>query len=175
MQALAINWVARPRRITAVGALLALAGLLCAAGVAIDFSDADSEQATLLTRQSRAAPGESPRKRSAAVAEPLARDAAVSAAEIDDQLQLPWSDFLQAIESSRLASVALLGVEAQGSTRVLHLVGEAKEIEDVLAYVKKLRASPALHDVYLAVQEEKLVGAVKVIRFTLDATWGSAP
>jgi hypothetical protein len=174
MQALAINWVARPRRITAVGALLALAGLLCAAFMAMDFLDADSEQTALLERQGRATQGDSPKKRSYVEAEPLARDAALTAAQIDAQLQLPWNEFLQAIESSRLASVALLGVEAQGSTRVLHLVGEAKEIEDVLAYVKKLRASPALHDVYLAGQEEKLVGGVKVIRFTLDATWGSA-
>jgi hypothetical protein len=175
MQELAINWVARPRRVTTIGLLLALTGLLCATFVALDYQDADTEQADLLSRQSRSARGDAPGKRSLAEASPLAGDAAVSAAQIDSQLQLPWNDFLHAIESSSMPSVALLGVEAQGSTRVLHLVGEAKDIEDVLAYVKKLRASPALRDVFLAGQEEKLVGAVKVIRFTVDATWGAAP
>ena len=175
MQALAINWAAKPRHITAIGLLLALAGLLCAVGVAMDYLDADTEQTALTARQGRVSKGDAPRKRSYVESEPLARDAALSAAQIDTQLQLPWSDFLQAIESSNLASVALIGVEAQGSTRVLRLVGEAKEIEDVLAYVKKLRASPALHDVNLAGQEEKLVNTVKVIRFTVDATWGAAP
>jgi hypothetical protein len=175
MQALAINWAARPRPITAIGLLLALAGLLCAIGVGLDYLDADAEQTALLARQGRSMPGDAPRKRSYVEAEPLARDAALTAAQIDTQLQLPWSDFLHAIESSSMPTVALLGVEAQGSTRVLRLVGEAKDIEDVLAYVKKLRASPALHDVFLVGQEEKLVSAVKVIRFTVDATWGPAP
>jgi hypothetical protein len=174
MQALEINWVARPRRITTIGLLLALAGLLCAVGVALDYLDADTEQTALLARQNRALPGDAPKKRSYVETEPLARDAALSAAQIDTQLQLPWNDFLHAIESSSMPSVALLGVEAQGSTRVLHLVAEAKEIEDLLAYVKKLRASPALHDVFVAGQEEKLVNAVKVIRFTVDATWGAS-
>ena len=178
MQALAINWAAKPRHITTIGLLLAVTGLLCATFVALDYQDADAEQTALTTRQSRVSTGDAPKKRSYVESEPLARDAALSAAlsaaQIDTQLQLPWSDFLQAIESSNLPTVALLGVEAQGSTRVLHLVGEAKEIEDVLAYVKKLRASRALHDVFLAGQEEKLVGAVKVIRFTVDATWGAA-
>jgi hypothetical protein len=174
MQALAINWAARPRRITTVCLLLALVGLLCAIGVGLDYLDADAEQTALMARQSRVSKGDAPKKRSYVESEPLARDAALTAAQIDTQLQLPWNDFLQAIESSNMPSVALLGVEAQGSARVLHLVGEAKEIEDVLAYVKKLRASPALHDVFLAGQEEKLVGAVKVIRFTVDATWGAA-
>ena len=174
MQALAINWAAKPRHITTIGLLLAVTGLLCATFVALDYQDADAEQTALTTRQSRVSKGDAPKKRSYVESEPLARDAALSAAQIDTQLQLPWSDFLLAIESSNLPTVALLGVEAQGSTRVLHLVGEAKEIEDVLAYVKKLRASRALHDVFLAGQEEKLVGAVKVIRFTVDATWGAA-
>ena len=175
MQALAINWAAKPRSITPIGLLLALAGMLCAIGVAMDYMDADAEQSALLARQNRSLPGDAPKKRNYIESEPLARDAALSAAQIDTQLQLPWNDFLQAIESTSLPSVALLGVEAQGSTRVLHLVGEAKEIEDVLAYVKKLRASPTLRDVFIAGQEEKLVNTVKVIRFTVDATWGSAP
>jgi hypothetical protein len=174
MQALEINWVARPRPVTTIGLLLALVGLLCAIGVTLDYMDADAEQTALLARQNRALPGDAPKKRSYVEAEPLTRDAALSAAQIDTQLQLPWNEFLQAIESSSMPSVALLGVEAQGSTHVLHLVGEAKEIEDVLAYVKKLRASPALQDVFMVGQEEKLVNAVKVIRFTVDATWGAA-
>ncbi len=173
MQALEINWVARPRRVTTIGLLLALAGLLCAIFVALDYLDADTEQAALQVRQNRVSKGDAPKKRSYVETEPLARDAALTAAQIDTQLQLPWSDFLQAIESSNLPSVALLGVEAQGSTRVLHLVAEAKDVEDLLAYVKKLRASPVLRDVFVAGQEEKLVGSVKVIRFSVEATWGA--
>ncbi len=173
MQALEINWVARPRRVTTIGLLLALAGLLCAIFVALDYLDADTEQAALQARQNRVSKGDAPKKRSYVETEPLARDAALTAAQIDTQLQLPWSDFLQAIESSNLPSVALLGVEAQGSNRVLHLVAEAKDVEDLLAYVKKLRASPVLRDVFVAGQEEKLVGSVKVIRFSVEATWGA--
>ena len=40
-------------------------------------------------------------------------------------------------------------------------------------FVKKLRASPVLRDVFVAGQEEKLVGSVKVIRFSVEATWGA--
>jgi hypothetical protein len=174
MQALAINWVARTRHITVMGLILALAGLLYAAWVTVDYLDAEAEKSILLARLSRQSQGDTSRKRSHVPAEALAGDAALSALQIDAQLQLPWNSVLEAIESSRLASVALLGMEAQGGTRVLHLIAEAEEIEDVLAYVKKLRASPALHDVFLVGQEDKIVGAVKVIRFTVDATWGGA-
>jgi hypothetical protein len=68
-----------------------------------------------------------------------------------------------------------MGLEAQSGSRVLHLTGEVKQIEDALIYVKKLRATRALHDVFLVGQEEKMAGNVKVIRFTVEANWGNTP
>jgi hypothetical protein len=175
VQALSINWVAQPRRFTPLGLLLTLAAAVCVFGVAMDYLDADADQSELLDRQSHLARIDKSKKRGPSSNETLGREAALSAAQIDAQLQLPWNELLQAIESCRMASVALMGLEAQSGSRVLHLTGEVKQIEDALIYVKKLRATRALRDVFLVGQEEKMAGNVKVIRFTVEANWGYAP
>ena len=42
---------------------------------------------------------------------------------------------------------------------------------DVVAYVSRLRESHLIEAVNLSHHEERMAGAVRVIRFSLDATW----
>jgi Tfp pilus assembly protein PilN len=67
--------------------------------------------------------------------------------------------------------VAILGVEAQGQAHSLRVTGEAREMADVVAYVRRLRKSPSIESANLSHHEEKQAGTVKVIRFSLDANW----
>jgi Tfp pilus assembly protein PilN len=67
--------------------------------------------------------------------------------------------------------VALLGLEVQTEKRTLRLTGEAKSMDDVAAYVRRLRDSRRIAGATIASHEERLAGAVKVIRFSLEAGW----
>jgi Tfp pilus assembly protein PilN len=105
---------------------------------------------------------------------PLAREDALSVAQIDTQLQRPWDALLHALEQCHVENVALISVEVQGTSGNLRLVGEAKDMDHALAYVRLLRQSPALRSVYLSGQEEKDLISGKVVRFSLDASWSAA-
>jgi Tfp pilus assembly protein PilN len=174
MQALNIDWVAQPRRITPMGALLSVAALLCAVWVSLNWLDASDARDALLARQQRLARSAGP-ARVPVTSTPLARDDAQSAAQIDAQLARPWDALLHTLEKRSGAKVALLGLEVQGATRTLRLVGEAARVADVLDYVRALRQSPGLQNVYLSGQEEKLSGERKLLRFTVDASWSALP
>jgi Tfp pilus assembly protein PilN len=68
-------------------------------------------------------------------------------------------------------SVAVLDFDAQARGRTLRLAGEAKTMDEVLAFVERLRKSKRLDDVYLLGHEARKVGAADVIAFTVQATW----
>jgi Tfp pilus assembly protein PilN len=67
--------------------------------------------------------------------------------------------------------VAVLDLSAEARGRTLRLAGEAKTLDDMLAFVEKLRQSRRLDEVYLQAHEPRKVGAVEVIAFTVQATW----
>lgn len=175
MQALQINWVARPRHITPVGVLLAGAGLLCAAWVAMNYLDLDAERSSLQARQARMERADKAGKPASVAVAPLARDDAQSAAQIDAQLQLPWDNLLHTLEQRSSKNVALMGLDVQAASRSVHLVGEARNMADALAYVRQLRQAGALQKVFLSGQEDKQVAGQSVLRFSLDASWSDAP
>ena len=81
---------------------------------------------------------------------------------------------LHEIELRADPAVALLSVEVQGQKRSLRLIGEAKEMADVVAYVTHLRESPWIKAAYLSGHEEKQEGAIRLIRFSMDATWSES-
>jgi hypothetical protein len=71
--------------------------------------------------------------------------------------------------------VALISVDVQAASSSLRLVGEARTMADALAYARSLRQSNHLQKVFMSGQEEKMAGTQKVLRFSLDADWKTAP
>ena len=176
MQALDINWVARPRTVTPLGLLLATAGLLCAAWVAQNYLELDAERSSLEARQARLnRAAKNGRSGKAVAVLPLARDDAQTAAQIDAQLQLPWDSLLHTLEQHSSPKVALMGLDVQAASHSVHLVGEARTMDDALAWVRQLRQAPQLQQLVLTSQEEKPAAGQKVQRFSLDASWSTAP
>ena len=90
------------------------------------------------------------------------------------QLRLPWDGLLREFENRADTSVALLSIESLGQSHTLRLTDEAKSMADVVTYTSRLRASPPIGTATLSGHEERLAGAIRVIRFSLDVTW-SAP
>ena len=170
MHPLGINFVHRRRFASWLGLLLLAVGVAAAGAVAADYLDAREELARVEAKQARLKRPDAASRRNAS-ATPATRDDAQAVERVASQLRLPWDVVLHEIELRADPAVALLSVEAHGQKRTLRLTGEAKAMADVVAYVNRLRESPWIKAAYLSGHEEKQVGAVRVIRFSLDATW----
>ena len=174
--ALNINFAAPRRAAFAVGGALLLLGLAALGTVLLAYRDAEAELAQVEQRQERVARQWQPAR---SVQPPQstassARDDSLAAARIGALAQ-PWGDVLLALERSASPAVALLSVDGQGKSRLLRLTGEARSMDDALAFARRLRQSAWIDAVQLTNHEERLTGAVTVLRFSLDVNWKSAP
>jgi Tfp pilus assembly protein PilN len=173
MNALALNFVRQRRYVSPLGLMLLAAGLLSAALVAQDFLEAQAELQRTQQHQARLQRTlQAPRSRVAA--RPASREDANVVGSVATQLNLPWNALLNEIDLLVDPAVVVLSVEAQGQSHSLRLTGEAREMTDVVAYMRRLRKSPSIESAYLSHHEERQAGAAKLIRFSLDAKWRSA-
>lgn len=169
MQALNLNFMAHRRLGSPLGLLVLAAGMVAVSVVAIDYIEVRAELERVQLRQTRQTKPDAPRQRTSA--SPATLDDAKAMARVSSQLRLPWDAVLREMELRVDPAVAILSVEGQGQTRTLRITGEAKTMADVGAYVNQLRQSSLIDTAYLSGHEEKQAGAVKVIRFSLDAVW----
>jgi Tfp pilus assembly protein PilN len=170
MNALHIDFVPRRRFASWLGLLLFAAGLGAVSVAAIDYLDASDELERVelkQARQQRPDAGARPRAKTASAP----RDDTQAIDRVTAQLQLPWDALLHELETRTGPAVALLDIEAQGQTRTLRITGEAKTMADIVAYLGQLRESELIEAANLSHHEEKLVAAVSIIRFSLDASW----
>jgi hypothetical protein len=98
-----------------------------------------------------------------------ARVAAINSAIT--QLNLPWQPLFQCLEGVKPQNVALLGLEPDGKKRVLRILAETKQPEDMLAFVQMIRAQPQLADATLIKHETNLQDPNRPIRFVVEAVW----
>lgn len=169
MQALDLNFMAHRRLGSPLGLLVLAAGMVAASVVAVDYVEGRAELERVQMRQARQPKPDAPRQRTSA--SPATQDDAKAMGRVSSQLRLPWDAVLREMELMVDPAVAILSVEGQGQTRTLRITGEAKAMADVVAYVNRLRQSSLIETAYLSGHEEKQAGAVKVIRFSLDAVW----
>lgn len=88
------------------------------------------------------------------------------------QLNLPWRDLVEAVRAATPGNVALLALEPDAKRRTLRITAEAKNSDDMLAYVAKMEeqgwfASSALVRHEIAEQEPN-----RPLRFQVSAQWG---
>ena len=177
MQGLAINFAKQRRAVSWVGVLLCLAGVAAAAAVWLDYRDARAafDRAELRqTRMQRVQRTDVMASRRVLPSSAAGADAPVAQRAMT-QLNLPWSRLLEEIETHADRSIALLGIEGQGLARSVRITGEARTMADVVAYIQQLRQSPLINAATLSGHEEKINGAVRLVRFTLDVAWGGQP
>jgi Tfp pilus assembly protein PilN len=86
-------------------------------------------------------------------------------------LTLPWDAMFGELESAANANVGLLAIQPDASGRQVRLAGEARNFEELLAYVARLESTAGFANVLLATHELKPGGAERSVAFTLTADW----
>jgi Tfp pilus assembly protein PilN len=171
MSRLDIDFAAGSRRGTGLVSLaLLLAGAAALTLTTLELDELDQQTVVAEAKLKNLTRGMA----SAAATKPggSTKDAAGSAAgEVLAQLRAPWPELLEQLEGLADLPVAVLDFDAQARGRSLRLAGEAKSMDEVLAFVEKLRQSKRLDDVFLQGHEARKVGAADVIAFTVQATW----
>jgi hypothetical protein len=97
--------------------------------------------------------------------------AAVNAAVL--QLNLPWRALRDAIGAATPDSIALLALEPDPRRRSMKITAEAKNSDDMIAYVERLKQQELFGAVALLRHEINELDPNRPIRFQLDAQWGA--
>ena len=88
-----------------------------------------------------------------------------------DQLAVPWADLFGAVEAADARGLSVLSLTPNARDRMLRLAGEARSMGELLAYVERMAAQPALRQVHLLGYSTAVRDGVSVVSFTLAATW----
>lgn len=156
---------------------LLLAGLgVCAVALSavLDYREAaeevDAQRAALQARAAApVATTQAALRRGPLVSE--AQAAATNAAIM--QLNLPWRALHDAVRGATPPSVALLALEPDSRKRVLRISAEAKNSDDMLAYVEALGREESFSAVTLVRHEVVEQDPNRPLRFQVDAGWGA--
>ena len=100
-----------------------------------------------------------------------AQVSAVNAAVL--QLNLPWRDLAAALGDATPASIALLALEPDARRRTLRISAEAKNSDDMLAYVARLQAEDWFTSVVLMRHEVMQEDPNRPLRFQVSVQWGT--
>lgn len=154
------------------------AGLI--AGLALCFGAALLAGQLAQQRQARADAGQRLAQRQARLTKapapvsrvqiPTAQAQAVNAAI--RQLNLPWRDLQDALAAATPATVALLALEPDAKKHLLKVSGEARNSDDMVAYIEALKEQEFFSEVVLTKHDINDQDPNRPIRFQLAATWG---
>lgn len=171
-----LEFSGRRRAPDALGWLMLACGALAALGVLHEFDVAETRVAEARHAYERA-------RRQTPVAQPVRP----SVAPLDDAerravlgvvagLGRDWNALLAALEAAADdPGLALLELDQDGAKGRLKLSGEARNLPEIFAFVKRLEAIPALRDVRLAGYAFRQDGPLQVVGFELQARWEMRP
>ena len=114
-------------------------------------------------------------RRAAVVADPQALASLKRANVIIDQLTVPWDGLFDAFEAADSRELGLLSLTPNARDRSVRLAGEARSMNELLAYVDRAAAQPALGQVHLLGYNTVQRDGVSLLSFTLAATWRQSP
>ncbi|WP_371764714.1 PilN domain-containing protein [Massilia sp.] len=90
------------------------------------------------------------------------------------QLNLPWRGLHDAVQAATPATIALLALEPDARKSSVRITAEAKNSDDMIAYVEALQRVEWFTTVLLARHEINEQDANRPIRFQIDAQWRAA-
>jgi hypothetical protein len=86
------------------------------------------------------------------------------------QLNLPWRDLFDAVQQATPADIALVSLEPDASRRWIRITGEARTLDDVAGYQRRLGRVGLFKRAVLLLHERQEAG---VVRFAVEARWAS--
>jgi len=172
MQRMHFDFLQPHARHPGLGMLLLLAGV-ASAGLLLAQHYKVSQETTLFEErisdarrmERRAMPHLETRRSGRALAEEI-RDANAVIA----RMNIPWDALFRDLESAADEGVALLAIQPDPASQQVRIDGEARKLETVLGYVKRLQAREGLTDVFLLGHEMR-DAPPRPVTFTLTARW----
>lgn len=105
-------------------------------------------------------------------AESRAQDATLAEMRrVSAQMNLPWGQLFGTLEAIRMEDVALLSLAPDARKRKLRISAEARSLEAMLEFHRRLEQSDNLSDVSLLNHEVLAQEPERPVRFNLLATW----
>ena len=159
-----------------VSKLFAIVGLvLCVTGgrsvlVSLDRLDAIAQDARGVEKQLEARTSAPGNGAGTTIAEGQA--SAVNAAV--KQLNLPWRDVLEAVESGTPKSLSLLALEPDAKRNVVKIGADSASSVDMLDYVERLKQQPFLTSAFVIKHVMNEDGGGHPLQFQVEASWRSA-
>ncbi len=90
------------------------------------------------------------------------------------QMTIPWDRLFHELASSADETIALLAVQPDVQTRQVRIQGEARDLQAMLAYSRRLEAG-TLAGVMLLDHEIKTQDSRRPVVFSMMASWGEQP
>ncbi len=172
-----LDFAAGLRCPSALGWLLLAFGMIASAGVLHEYDVLETrvaEEAHGLARARRHVEGG--RVAQARPRMPLKEAELKPALAVARALNRDWPVLLATIGNAAAdPGMALLDVEQDGAKELLKLAGEARNLPEVFAFVKRLEAGGVLSDVRLSGYALRNEGAMPVVAFNVQARWGASP
>jgi len=175
MRPLQLDFAAQPGPLRKLGIVLLVAGMVVALWVGRSYQSASEE---LARRNASWEALQSQRS----VAAPPSRDGwkqfdteLGAANQTVGRLSLPWDRLFLEVETSVDEHVTLLGLEPDADKGELKIEAEARNLDAMLAYAKRMRASPFFKGAYLQSHQMQLQEPQRPVRFTVNARWLLVP
>jgi Tfp pilus assembly protein PilN len=151
---------AAPRQLAAIGLLALVTAVLGA----LRLADLREEEHALQVQYQRGAP------RAQALPQPArhAPSEAFAAAP-------PWDRLFGALELAAGGDVSLIGLDPAPERRQLRLEGEARNLEALLGYMRRVGATPPFVRAQLQSHQASTGDRQHPVRFTLELSWRERP
>lgn len=172
MQRLQLDFQRRPTRTPWPGLLLLVLALLWGKSTLDQYIDQNAEQAALeATLERHQIHRQAPTSTEKPANLPKLRQDIQRANTVAAQLSLPWDALLGAMERAAGADIALLSIQPNVQKATLKLGGEARNMDALLAYIRRLEKQKGLHQAYLQSHQVQINDPDRPVRFALVATW----
>ncbi|WP_283743547.1 hypothetical protein [Sideroxydans sp. CL21] len=91
------------------------------------------------------------------------------------ELNLPWKELFEAIESYQKDDIAVLAIEPDAQKGFVRINAEAKSLDSMIAYLAYLQNISLFRDVELVNHQIQEQDPQQPVRFMLQASWGGRP
>lgn len=166
-----LDYVARVRRPAWRGFLLLALSLAVAAGLWVEYRDAQLDLARL---ENASALLSSQRRPASPISKDRLEEQIKSYEAVVRQLAQPWATMMQAMEQVATGDVAILQLEPHAESRLLKITGEARHREAMFEYLRRLEATNGLTQVHLISHQMKLEHPQRPIQFSAQASLRTA-